>query len=154
MNTTKLELCNRVAQKFGKQPAEFKKIFEAFIDEIFEVMAEDSRIEIRGFGCFQPKKREKRLGRNPRTGETVDIPAYTAPAFKFSKEAQKVFEDKLKKQKRKKKKEPDLDNGRAQPMQVKSEPPRTDLPPAAGTQKPTPATAQSVSRAAQFFSPK
>lgn len=101
MNATKLELCNKIAKQFNKQPAEIKPLVETFLDEIFEILSEGRRIEIRGFGCFITKKRRKRIGRNPRTGEKVDIPAYTAPVFKFSKEAQKIFNAKIKERKRK-----------------------------------------------------
>lgn len=100
MNVTKLELCSRVAGKLNKQATDMKPIFETFLDEIFEVLSEGRRIEIRGFGCFLTKTRRKRIGRNPRTGETVDIPAYTAPVFKFSKDGQKNFDIKLKKSKK------------------------------------------------------
>lgn len=102
MNITKLELCNRVSQRFETRSAgDLKPIFEAFLDEILEVLSEGERIEIRGFGCFRTKLRQKRQGRNPRTGETVQIPAYTAPTFKFSKDAQKGFDVKLDKKKKK-----------------------------------------------------
>jgi len=100
MNVTKLELCSRVAKRLDTinlQPSSnnYKAIFEVFIDEIMSVMAEGTRIEIRGFGCFKPAIRKKRVGRNPRTGTVYDIPEYLTPSFKFSKEAQKIFMDKI-----------------------------------------------------------
>jgi len=93
-NTTKLDLCTQVAHKINKPITEVKSIVELFLDEILENLAKENRIEIRGFGAFSVKKRNPRIGRNPRTGETVDIPSYDAPYFKFSKEAQHVFETK------------------------------------------------------------
>ncbi len=97
MNVTKLELCTRVAKRVHKTSiTELKPMLETFLDEIIAVMAEGQRIEIRGFGCFKPVTRKKRVGRNPRTGDVVDIPEYTAPYFRFSKEAQKSFDDKRK----------------------------------------------------------
>jgi integration host factor subunit beta len=97
MNVTKLELCTRVAKKLDKTSiTELKPILEIFLDEILGIMAEGYRIEIRGFGCFKPVTRKKRIGRNPRTGDVVEIPPYTAPYFRFSKEAQKTFDEKLK----------------------------------------------------------
>lgn len=100
MNITKIELCTRVAKRLDKYSEKisvnaYKTILETLLDEIFTITAEGHRIEIRGFGCFKPTARKKRTGRNPRTGDTVEIPGYTAPCFKFSKEAQKVFEEKL-----------------------------------------------------------
>ena len=101
MNVTKLELCTRVAKRFylsGKNLSsvnDYKELFEIFIDEIFNAMAEGYRIEIRGFGNFKPVERKKRIGRNPRSGEIYTIPPYPSTCFKFSKEAQKIFEEKL-----------------------------------------------------------
>jgi integration host factor subunit beta len=100
MNVTKFELCSRVAKRLDQYSGKisvntYKIILEAILDEIFTITAEGHRIEIRGFGCYKTALRKKRTGRNPRTGVTVDIPGYTAPCFKFSKEAQKNFELKL-----------------------------------------------------------
>jgi integration host factor subunit beta len=98
MNVTKLELCIRVAKRLKQASiAELKPTLEIFLDEIIGIMAEGQRIEIRGFGCFKPITRKKRVGRNPRTGDVVNIPEYTAPYFRFSREAQKVFEEKREK---------------------------------------------------------
>jgi len=94
MNATKLDLCNRVAKKMDEKTiAELKTILECFLNEILQILSEGKRIEIRGFGCFNTKVRKKRVGRNPRTGQEVLIPKYIAPFFKFSREAQKIFEN-------------------------------------------------------------
>jgi integration host factor subunit beta len=96
-NITKQELCTRVLKKFDLPQItvnDLRSIFDTFVDEIMTTVAEGSRIEIRGFGCFKPVLKKKRLGRNPRTGELVDIPSFIAPCFKFSKDAQKTFESK------------------------------------------------------------
>ena len=90
-----MELCNRVSKRVKKAPNELKPLFEAFLDEILDILSEGRKIEIRGFGSFKSKKREKRVGRNPRTGDIINIPGYTAPTFKFSKDAQKIFDFKL-----------------------------------------------------------
>jgi len=105
MNISKIDLCTRVAKRLDKYSKEisinaYKTILETVLDEIFAVTAEGHRIEIRGFGCFKQVQRKKRIGRNPRKpGDTVDIPSYIAPCFKFSKEAQKIFDSKIKNQK-------------------------------------------------------
>lgn len=93
-NTTKLDLCSHVSKKVDSSLTEVKKIVEFFLDEILEDLSKGKRIEIRGFGAFSVKKRNPRIGRNPRTGETVNIPSYKAPHFKFSKEAQNIFDTK------------------------------------------------------------
>lgn len=92
MNITKIELCNRIAQRFNGVPvATLKPVLEAFLDEILDALSEGRKIEFRGFGTFMTKMRKSRMGRNPRTGKSVDIPECTAPVFKFSKDAQKTF---------------------------------------------------------------
>lgn len=92
-NATKLDLCHRVSKKLKHKPVnDIIVTVEAFLDEILEVLSEGQRIEIRGFGAFSVKDKKKRIGRNPRTGEEVEIPEYQAPAFKFSKGAQNNFE--------------------------------------------------------------
>ena len=98
MNITKLELCNRVAKRLSDKSipiVELKPVLETFLDEILNVLSEGRRIEIRGFGSFKTKIRKTRMGRNPRTGDAVKIPAYTAPFFKFSRDALKIFSDKM-----------------------------------------------------------
>ena len=104
MNVTKAELCTRLLKKYNRRKkasltmSEIKSLIELFLEDLVEVMAEGSRIELRGFGCFKAIMKKKRIGRNPRTGETVEIPAYLAPYFKFSKDAQRLFEKKVQKQ--------------------------------------------------------
>ncbi len=93
-NTTKLDICNQIAQKLGRPVNDVKSVVELFLDQVLENLSRENRIEIRGFGAFSVKRRNKRIGRNPRTGETVDIPSYQAPFFKFSKEAQHIFDNK------------------------------------------------------------
>jgi nucleoid DNA-binding protein len=96
MNVTKLELCNRVSKKLTDIPTgSLKPILETFLDEILTILSENRRIEIRGFGSFRTRSKKTRLGRNPRTGDPVQIPAYKAPIFKFSRDAQKIFSSKL-----------------------------------------------------------
>ena len=61
-------------------------IVSTFFDEISERLAADGRIELRGFGAFSTRARDARTGRNPRTGETVDVDAKRVPYFKPGKE--------------------------------------------------------------------
>ena len=65
------------------------------MDEILIALAEGRNLELRGFGSFKTKIRNKRMGRNPRTGKIVEIPPYKAPLFKFSKDGQRIFDEKL-----------------------------------------------------------
>jgi len=61
-------------------------IVDTIFDSMIESLAQGERIEIRGFGSFAVKHRDPREGRNPKTGETVHIPAKRMPHFKMGKE--------------------------------------------------------------------
>ena len=65
---------------------EIEQVVDIFFDEISTRLAEGGRVELRGFGAFSTREREARQGRNPRTGETVDVPAKAVPYFKPGKE--------------------------------------------------------------------
>lgn len=62
-----------------------ERIVNTIFDEITDAMARGDRVELRGFGAFSVKKREARVGRNPRTGETVDVEEKHVPFFKTGK---------------------------------------------------------------------
>ena len=70
----------------GLSIREVEKIVTVFFDEITARLSEDGRVEIRGFGAFSTRARDARTGRNPRTGETVDVDAKRVPYFKPGKE--------------------------------------------------------------------
>jgi integration host factor subunit beta len=65
---------------------EIEQVVDIFFDEIARRLAEGGRVELRGFGAFSTREREARTGRNPRTGETVNVPAKKVPYFKAGKE--------------------------------------------------------------------
>ncbi len=62
-----------------------ERIVGTIFDEIVEAMADGKRVELRGFGAFSVKKRDARSGRNPRTGETVNVEEKFVPFFKTGK---------------------------------------------------------------------
>ena len=62
-----------------------ERIVGTIFDEIIEAMARGDRVELRGFGAFSVKKRDARTGRNPRTGEAVDVDEKHVPFFKTGK---------------------------------------------------------------------
>ena len=62
------------------------RIVSTIFDEVIDAMARGERVELRGFGAFSVKKRDSRTGRNPRTGESVDVRAKHVPFFKSGKE--------------------------------------------------------------------
>ncbi|MCA1747991.1 MAG: integration host factor subunit beta [Sphingomonadales bacterium] len=63
-----------------------ERIVGTFFDSITEQLARDGRVELRGFGAFSTRRRQARTGRNPRTGEAVQVPAKRVPYFKPGKE--------------------------------------------------------------------
>lgn len=65
---------------------EIEQVVDVFFDEITKRLAEGGRVELRGFGAFSTRERESRTGRNPRTGETVEVPSKRVPYFKPGKE--------------------------------------------------------------------
>ncbi|MCW3836158.1 integration host factor subunit beta [Sphingomonas canadensis] len=81
------ELVQLLAQENpGLSVREVEKIVSVFFDEIAARLSADGRVELRGFGAFSTRGRDARTGRNPRTGDTVDVPAKRVPYFKPGKE--------------------------------------------------------------------
>jgi len=81
------QLILRMAQKYpylGHH--EVERIVKTIFEEISGAMAGGERVELRGFGSFTVKERAPRVGRNPRTGETVHVAARLHPHFKSGKE--------------------------------------------------------------------
>lgn len=68
------------------RPEEVEQVVDVFFEEISERLTEGGRVELRGFGAFSTREREARKGRNPRTGEAVDVPAKRVPYFKPGKD--------------------------------------------------------------------
>jgi integration host factor subunit beta len=65
---------------------EIERVVAAFFDTIIEQLHQGGRVELRGFGAFSTRAREARKGRNPRTGEPVDVSAKRVPYFKPGKD--------------------------------------------------------------------
>ncbi len=65
--------------------AEVEQIVDIFFEDIIAQLAAGGRVELRGFGAFSTRDRKARVGRNPRTGESVDVPAKRVPFFKAGK---------------------------------------------------------------------
>ena len=68
-------------------------IVSAIFDEITDALAEGNRVELRGFGAFSVKNRPARTGRNPRTGESVEVEEKWVPFFKTGKELRERLND-------------------------------------------------------------
>jgi integration host factor subunit beta len=70
----------------GLSQQDVEAIVATFFDEITNRLAANGRVELRGFGAFSTRARDARTGRNPRTGELVDVDAKRVPYFKPGKE--------------------------------------------------------------------
>ena len=81
----KTELIAAVAAKTGLTKKDAEKVVNATIDSITESLVKGDKVQISGFGIFEAKTREARVGRNPRTKQTIQIPATRLPVFKASK---------------------------------------------------------------------
>jgi len=89
--TSKLMIKSELVQKIAdKNPhlyhRDVERIVNRVFDEIISSMKDGSRVELRGFGAFSVKERQARTGRNPRTGEAVDVTEKRVPFFKTGKE--------------------------------------------------------------------
>ena len=81
----KTELIAAVTQSAGLTKKDTERVINAAIDAITASLTAGDKVQISGFGTFEVKEREARIGRNPHTREAVEIPATKAPAFKPSK---------------------------------------------------------------------
>ena len=81
----KTELIAAAAERSGLTKKDAEKALNAAIEAITAALAEGDKVQVSGFGIFEVKTREARMGRNPRTGEPMEIAASKTPAFKASK---------------------------------------------------------------------
>jgi integration host factor subunit beta len=83
----KSELVQRIAERNPHlYLRDVENILNAILDEITDALADGNRVELRGFGAFSVKRRDARLGRNPRTGAHVSVDEKAVPFFKTGKE--------------------------------------------------------------------
>lgn len=81
------ELISKLAEENPDLKAEdLERVVGTVLDEIAQALADGHRVELRGFGAFSVRKRKARKGRNPRTGEPVEVTAKTVPFFRPGKE--------------------------------------------------------------------
>ena len=81
----KAELVAAVAEKTGLSKKDSEKAVNAAFDAISAALVEGGKVQLVGFGSFETKVRNARVGRNPRTKEEIEIPASRTPAFKAGK---------------------------------------------------------------------
>ena len=81
----KTELIAEVANKAGLSRKDAEKALGAVVETITEAVVKGDKVQLVGFGAFETKQREARTGRNPKTKETIEIPATRVPVFKAGK---------------------------------------------------------------------
>jgi DNA-binding protein HU-beta len=81
----KTELVAGVAEKAGLTKKDAEKAVNALFDSVQQELVEGGKVQMIGFGTFEVKERAARKGRNPRTGEDIEIPASKNPVFKAGK---------------------------------------------------------------------
>ncbi len=90
---TKAELVEDVARAAELTKKDAERLVELVFESIIETLNQGEKIELRGFGSFRVRGRSARRGRNPKTGDPVDIPAKRVPYFKPGKELKELIND-------------------------------------------------------------
>jgi len=89
---TKAELVEKVADKIQLPKKQTETVVNILLNSITEALSEGDKVELRGFGSFRIRNRNPREGRNPKTGDTVQIPAKRVPFFKAGKALRAMVE--------------------------------------------------------------
>ena len=82
---TKALLARRIATRLNLNPAEALLAVHTILDSLTHTLQQGQKIELRGFGSFRVRSRKPRVGRNPKTGARVEVPAKTVVRFKPSR---------------------------------------------------------------------
>ena len=81
----KTELIAAVAENAGVSKKDAERVINATVDAITQSLVKGEKVQLSGFGIFETKERQARVGRNPLTKESIEIPASRVPGFKPSK---------------------------------------------------------------------
>lgn len=88
---TKADLVERVANQADMTKKDAEQLVEIIFESITDTLNRGEKIELRGFGSFRVRDRNARVGRNPKTGASVDIPAKRVAYFKPGKELKELI---------------------------------------------------------------
>jgi integration host factor subunit beta len=113
---TKADLIDEVSRLAELTRKDSEVIVETIFDSVVRSLRAGDKIEIRGFGSFRTRQRKPRVGRNPKTGERVEVPAKKIPFFKPSKELKDLVNE---------------GHGAVPPAAATPAPPTTSTPPTA-----------------------
>ncbi|WP_026504928.1 HU family DNA-binding protein [Butyrivibrio sp. NC3005] len=81
----KTELVDAIAKESGLSKKDSEAAVKAFVDVVTKTLQKEDKVQLVGFGTFETSKRAARTGRNPQTGEEINIEAATTPKFKAGK---------------------------------------------------------------------
>ena len=90
---TKADLVEEVIRVAVLSKKDAENVVNTVFTQIMEALKSDDKIELRGFGSFRVRRRRSRLGRNPKTGDRVDVPSKRIPYFKPGKELRDLIND-------------------------------------------------------------
>ena len=88
---TKADLVDQVSRAIESTRKDAEAVVETVFDSVIKALQGDDKIEVRGFGSFRTRRRRGRIGRNPKTGEKVNVPPKRIPFFKPSKELKELI---------------------------------------------------------------
>ncbi len=89
---TKVELIDKVAEGLGLPKREIEKMLEKLISTIQNALKAGNKVSVAGLGTFVVKEKKARIARNPKTGESVQVPAKKAPKFRPGKELKEIIQ--------------------------------------------------------------
>jgi DNA-binding protein HU-beta len=81
----KADIINKVHEELGITKADAERAVETVLSSIIDTLVKGQEVSIAGLGIFSAKMRNKRTARNPRTGETIEVPAMRVPKFRAAK---------------------------------------------------------------------
>src|SRR5205814_4947127 len=90
---TKADLVEEVAKVTELTRKDSEVIVDTLFESVIKALKTGDKLEVRGFGSFRVRQRNARVGRNPKTGEKVEVPAKRVPYFKPSKELKDLIND-------------------------------------------------------------
>jgi nucleoid DNA-binding protein len=88
---TKIELVEKLAEKMSMQKKEAERVLEVFISTIQDALKNGQKVNLAGLGTFIVVEKKARVARNPKTGETVQVPEKKAPKFKPGKQLKEML---------------------------------------------------------------
>jgi integration host factor subunit beta len=90
---TKADLVEEVSKVTELTRKDSEVIVDTLFESVIKALRDGDKLEVRGFGSFRVRQRNARVGRNPKTGEKVEVPAKRVPYFKPSKELKDLIND-------------------------------------------------------------